>query len=66
MALRFYRLKFVISIISSIYPLHSQGNVHSVKLMEILNDYYLHQGFPNWGTCAPRGTFRLLKGYIIM
>ena len=23
------------------------------------------QGFPNWGTCTPRGTFRLLKGYII-
>ena len=26
----------------------------------------LKQGFSNWGTCIPRGTFRLLKGYIIM
>ena len=27
---------------------------------------HLPQGFPNCGTCTPRGTFRLLKGYIIM
>ena len=26
----------------------------------------IEQGFPNWGTCTPRGTFRFLKGYIIM
>jgi len=24
----------------------------------------LHQGFPAWGTCTPRGTFFYLKGYI--
>jgi len=24
----------------------------------------LDQGFPNWGTCTPRGTFAYLKMYI--
>jgi len=24
----------------------------------------LEQGFPNWGTCTPRGTFTYPKGYI--
>jgi len=23
----------------------------------------LQQGFANWGTCTPRGTFAYLKGY---
>ena len=31
-----------------------------------VSQYDIRQGFPNWGTCTPRGTFRLLKGYIIM
>ena len=35
-----------------------------VKVYVIHNS--LEQGFPNWGTCTPRDTFRLLKGYIIM
>ena len=26
--------------------------------------YTLHQGFPNWGTCTPRGTFARFRGYI--
>jgi len=24
----------------------------------------VQQGFPNWGTCIPSGTFAYLKGYI--
>ena len=24
----------------------------------------LEQGFPNWGTCTPSGTFAYVKGYI--
>jgi len=24
----------------------------------------IHQGFPTWGKCTPRGTFAYLKGYI--
>ena len=27
--------------------------------------YVLAQGFPNWGICTPRGTFRLLKGTLL-
>jgi len=26
--------------------------------------HYVDQGFPNWGTCTPRGTFAYPKGYI--
>jgi len=29
----------------------------------VLNDY-IQQGFPNWGTCTPSGTFAYLKWYI--
>jgi len=25
---------------------------------------HVEQGFPNWGTCTPSGTFAHLKGYI--
>ena len=40
----------------------------SLEIIFILNcdNNLLEQGFPNWGTCTPRGTFRLLKEYIIM
>jgi len=30
----------------------------------LLGKYVLDQGFPNWGTCTPGGTFAYLKGYI--
>ena len=40
---------------------------HFLEKFSYLKTFYgLKQGFPNWGTCTRRGTFRLLKGYIIM
>ena len=34
------------------------------KICLLLKLHLLGRGFPNWGTCTPRRTFRPLKGYI--
>jgi len=32
--------------------------------LQLKHHVSINQGFPNWGTCTPRGTFAYLKGYI--
>ena len=46
-------------------PRQAKRSVGKNRIMTFF-DLILDQGFPNWGTCIPRGTFRFLKGYIIM
>jgi len=36
--------------------------IRKILIVELL--IRIEQGFPTWVTCAPRGTFAYLKGYM--
>jgi len=52
-----------------VFQYHHKTNDRNVSMatafqQKKLRIHGLEQGFPNWGTCTPRGTFAYLKGYI--
>jgi len=54
-----YDLTFVVKTETIVFFLGNKMKFCAAVLFLVLD-----QGFPNWGTCTPRGTFAYLKGYI--